>query len=283
MDRPGVATLGLGLSMPGMIDYRQERGLLSPNVHCTDGRSPSRDLATRLGLEECVMLQESHALCLAEREYGSARGLDDFAMLDVSTGVGMGVFSGGRYLRGHSGLAGEIGHITVDADGEPCGCGNRGCLETLISDSAFTRMIARRVGRKIDVDEAIRLVRAGEVEAGREIATIVRFMAIGLAAVINIFNPATLFVYGRLFAADDHLFAAVLDQTGRRALGPALADCRIIQARGSKRQGAVAGIIRHLTDALAPALESGARRALGRAPGSGRRRPRLLTSVATWA
>jgi N-acetylglucosamine repressor len=251
---PGVATLGMGISMPGLIDYRRGMGLLSPNVHATDGRTPARDLSDRLGLD-CVLLQESHALCLAEREYGSARGLDDFAMLDVSTGVGMGVYSGGRLLRGHSGFAGEIGHITVDPVGAPCGCGNRGCLETFVSDTAFVRMVGRRVNRPIDIDEAIRLVREGEVDVSAEFATIGRYLAIGLAAVINIFNPSNLFVFGRLFDADDHLFPDVLRQTGERALGPSLADCRIIQARGSKRQGAIAGIIRHLTDSLAPTLD----------------------------
>lgn len=253
MDRPGVRTLGLGISMPGLIDYRRGRGVLSPNLPVTNGRTPGRDLAERLGLD-CVLLQESHALCLAERYYGSARGLDDFAMLDVSTGVGMGVMSGGRLLRGHSGFAGEIGHITVDPEGRPCGCGNRGCLETVASDTSFAERISWRIGQRVDIDEAIRLVRSGEVAAGAEIGDLARFMAIGLAAVINIFNPATLFVYGRVFKADEALFPLVLEETARRALRPSFAECRIVQARGSKRQGAIAGIIQHLTESLAPAL-----------------------------
>ena len=71
MDRPGVATLGVGVSMPGLIDYRLQRGVLSPNVPQTDGHAPGRDLGKRLGVG-CVLLQESHALCLAERHYGAA-------------------------------------------------------------------------------------------------------------------------------------------------------------------------------------------------------------------
>src|SRR5438270_10480066 len=90
MARPGVTTLGLGLSLPGLVDYRKGCGVLSPNVPMTNGRAPAADLARRLGIH-CVLLQESHALCLAERHYGLAKGLDDFAMLDVGTGVGLGV------------------------------------------------------------------------------------------------------------------------------------------------------------------------------------------------
>ncbi len=108
MMQPGVKTLGVGVTVPGLIDLRRGLDILSPNLRVIDGRSPGRDLGERLGLE-FVMVQDQHALCLAERHFGQARGLDDFAILDVSSGVGMGVMSGGRLLRGHSGFAGEIG------------------------------------------------------------------------------------------------------------------------------------------------------------------------------
>jgi N-acetylglucosamine repressor len=255
MDRPGVTTLGVGLSLPGLIDYRQQRGVLSPNVPVTDGRSPGLDLGRRLGVE-CVMLQESHALCLAERHYGAARGLDDFAMLDVSTGVGLGVMSGGRLLTGHSGLAGEIGHITVVANGRRCGCGNRGCLETVAGDSALAHRVSRRLRRKVAVDEVIDLARAGKLALGDDLRRTCHYLAVGVAAVINLFNPATLFVHGRLFEADDGLFNRLVRAARRRALPPSFADCRIVQARGSKRLGAVAAAVHRLTQSLAPTLEN---------------------------
>ena len=69
---------------------------------------------------------------------------------------------------------------------------------------------------------------------------------------INLFNPATLFVYGRLFELEDDLFARVCNEARRRSLGPSFADCELVRARGSKRQGAIAGIIEYLTDSLVP-------------------------------
>ena len=108
-----VTTLGLGISMPGLIDYRHQKGILSPNVPITNGQSPARDLTERLGVD-CVMLQESHSLCLAQHHFGQSAGLDNFVMLDIGAGLGMGVMAGGRVLTGHSGLAGEIGHL-IDA------------------------------------------------------------------------------------------------------------------------------------------------------------------------
>jgi predicted NBD/HSP70 family sugar kinase len=251
--RSDLTTLGVGVTVPGLIDHRRNLDILSPNLHVIDGRSPGRDLGERLGVE-CVMIQDQHALCLAERHYGRARGLDDFAILDVSSGVGMGVVSGGRLVRGHSGFAGEIGHITVDPDGRPCGCGNRGCLETVACDTALARRISRRLRRRVEIDEVVRLIRSGRLDAQEECRDLVDSLAIGLATVINIFNPATLFVHGQFFDADERLFERMLEHTSKRALAPSFADCHIIRARGSKRQGAVAGIIQHLIDSIAPEL-----------------------------
>ena len=253
MERAGVATLGIGICLPGLMDYKAQRGLLSPNVPITNGRSPGRDIADLLGIE-CVMVQESHALCLAERQFGLAKGLNDFAMLDVGTGIGLGVMSGGRLLAGHSGLAGEIGHMTVALEGRLCGCGNSGCLETVASDSAFAWHLSRRTGRNIHVSEAIEIAKAGHPEARKELDRICRYLGIGVAMVINLFNPSTLFIHGKLFDADPTLLPRVVEEAGRRALTPSFADCKVVRAQGSKRQGATAAIIEHLTNVLAPSF-----------------------------
>ena len=250
----GDATiLGLGLSMPGLIDYRDKRCVLSPNLPVTDDHRPEADLAAALGID-CVMLQETHALCLAEQRYGEARGIADFAMLDIGTGVGLGVVSGGRVLTGHSGLAGEIGHIPLVPDGARCGCGRFGCLETVASDVAIAEAISGRVGEPLSMEQILDMVTAGTYRPDGELDAACEHLAIGMAMVINLFNPATLFVYGRLFELREGTFEQLLAETKARALGPAFADCAIVRARGSKRQGAVAAIIEYLTDAVAPSI-----------------------------
>jgi N-acetylglucosamine repressor len=252
--KPGVRTLGLGVSLPGLVDYRKGCGAFSPNVPATNGHCPAADLARLLGVE-CTLLQESHALCLAERHHGLARELDDFALLDVGAGVGLGIMSGGRLLKGRSGLAGEIGHITaVAAGGRPCGCGNTGCLETVASDSALAWHASRKLGRTVHVDEVIELAKSGTVDLRAELHEVAGFVAVGVAAVINLFNPATVFIHTPLFEIDAGLFETVVEKARARALPPSFADCNIVRAKGSKRQGAVAGIIQHLTDSVAPEL-----------------------------
>ena len=200
------------------------------------------------------MLQEAHALCAAERHYGDIQKLADFAILDVSTGLGLGVVSGGRVITGHKGLAGEIGHIPHDANGRVCGCGNRGCLETVASDSALAWFVSQRTGRRFEIGEIVEAVGRGELSVQDELQAVCKKLAFAIATVINLFNPATLFVYGRLFELEDELFTRVCDDTRRLSLGPSFADCRLVRARGSKRQGAVAGVIEYLTDCLVPDL-----------------------------
>jgi len=249
----GGAAFGLALSVPGLVNRRRQETIFSPNLHLTDGRSPAQDLSEKLGIK-CVVFQESHALCLGERFYGSAKDLDDFAILDVGTGLGLGVMSGGRLLEGHSGLAGELGHITVERPGKPCGCGNSGCLETVATDTAFAQAVSEELGRSVDIDEAIRLIQSGEFTPAESLERIRDYLSVALAAVVNIFNPATLFVHGQVFDVSDDLFSQVVEMTRTRALGPSFDDCRFERARVDKKQAAVASILFHVTNSLAPAL-----------------------------
>lgn len=245
MAKPGVATLGVGVSLPGLIDSGRGVGVFSPNVPMTNGHPPAADLGARLELP-AVLVQESQALCLSERYHGLAVGMSDFAMLDASVGVGLGVVSGGRPVQGHSGFAGELGHVTVVADGgRACGCGNRGCLETECSDTALAWRVGQRLGKAVTVEEALIAASPAELQAN------VRYLAVAAAAVVNLFNPATLFVHTQLFDAFPGVFDEFVTETHRRALKPSFADCRVVRAKGNKRQGAVAAVVQSLTNAVA--------------------------------
>jgi N-acetylglucosamine repressor len=231
--------LSLGISVPGLLHRREGRSIVSPNVHQLDGRNLGRDLAERLKID-CTVLQECQALCQAEQTYGAARGIDDFAMLDVSEGLGLGVMQGGRLLQGRSGLAGEFGHMTVVRDGRACGCGNHGCLETVATDAALSWAVSRRIGRVIEIDELVAEVQSGRLACSAELEETIDYLAIAVAGVINVFNPSKLFIFGKLLDAGSDLFPQLIERTRGRALGPNFGDCEIVRARGNKRLGAVA-------------------------------------------
>jgi predicted NBD/HSP70 family sugar kinase len=249
--RNHATTLALGLSVPGLIDRRRQQVLLSANVHLLDGRFPASDLHGRLGLP-VVLLHETDATCLGERTFGQARGMDDFVLVDATSGLGAAIMSGGQLVTGHRGLAGEIGHITVEPHGRRCGCGNVGCLETVASDLALAELVSAKIGKTVSMAQVIELVRAGKLEIDAEIDRTIEYLAIGVAAVVNIFNPAAVLVQGWMFDLREGLFEQLLALVGRRALGPVLADCAILRVSGSKLQSAVAGTIYHLTTVLGP-------------------------------
>jgi N-acetylglucosamine repressor len=250
-----ATTLGIGLSVPGQINRHTGQTVFSPNLHLTDGQTPAVDLTERLGIP-CVLVQEAHALCLGERWHGGAKGMDNFALMDVTTGLGLGVMSGGRLLTGHSGLAGELGHVTAVLDGEVCGCGNRGCLETLATDAALTRAVARRLGRPITIDEVVSGLQSGELSPEPELQRTCDYLAVAMAAVINVFNPSTLFVYGRLLDARPGLFDELRERVRQRSLRPSFADCQLERAQASKMQGALAAAVGQLTRSLAPTVDA---------------------------
>ena len=245
--------LGVGLSLPGLIKAAAGEMVLSPNIHYLDGRCPGIDLANRLKLP-VVAVQEEHGLCLAERMFGAARSVEHFAMLDISDGLGMGVISGGRLIAGSDGFGGEIGHMTAQLGGELCGCGNRGCLETLATDLAFTRALSKRTGRTLTMDDIGREAQAGQLDLEPELTAVLDYLAIGIGTVLNIFNPAMLFVYGRLFAVRDGVFDRLVRHVADHALRPSLQRCQIVRAQGNKRLGAIAAILSSHANTLGPLL-----------------------------
>ncbi|WP_218933903.1 ROK family transcriptional regulator [Rubripirellula lacrimiformis] len=242
-----MRTLGIGISVPGLFDYREGRSILSPNVPVTNGRCLAADLSARLGVE-CTVLQESDALCLAERHFGLATDLGDFAMLDASTGLGLGVMIAGELLKGSSGLAGEIGHLPMVPDGVRCGCGRSGCLETIASDTALARVVSDRLGEVLNIEQVVQRVRDGEIRVDRELRWVSQGLVFALVTAINLFNPETLFVHSRMLDLDDNFLDQLIRETESKALVPAFRNCRILRARGSKREGAIAGSIEHLTN-----------------------------------
>jgi predicted NBD/HSP70 family sugar kinase len=244
---------GIGVSVPGLLNLKTGQIETSPNLHLLDGQNLQSDLQARLGLR-CIVLQESHALCLGERFCGPAHDIDDFVLLDMSTGLGMGVVSNGQLLTGSSGLAGEIGHITINTQGIRCGCGNVGCLETVATDTAFVRRSAEALGRQIDLRDALKLYRDENPLVRTAAAETSEWMAIAMSSTINIFNPSQLVIHSQLLHVDSDLYQKTIASACKRSLRASFRDCRVHLSVADKRRGAIAGIIQHLTDCWAPSV-----------------------------
>ncbi len=245
--------LGIGISVPGLVDSSNTIEL-SPNIRMLDGRNLTTDLQKRLTCRITV-LQEEFGMCLAERLYGSAEDCEDFALVDISSGMGMGVFSGNRYIHGASGFGGELGHITVKPDGPLCSCGNRGCLETLAGDLAIAGKLSSRLGRKIKSSEIVETVTRENLDISSEIDEAIYYLAIGVATVINLYNPRKVIIYGKMFDLSDHVMEKLCDAIKKRTLAPALRNCSIQRSQIIKIQGAIAGISSNLLESTGPQID----------------------------
>lgn len=254
LDTPEMPILCIGISVVGLVDYRRQEIRLAANLPFLDGKSLAHDLKERLGVD-CVLVHDAHALCLAECVYGQANNLDTFAVLDMSTGIGLGVMINNQFLTGHSGFAGEMGHIPFVPGGDECRCGRRGCLETVASEWTLIERVSKQLGRALDFEEVMALAAQDNPEVRRELDRLCEHLAVAMAHVVNLFDPEAVFVTGRLFEHVPWLREELVERARRLALEPALADCRFLPTSGSHLLGAVATAISTVTSSRVHELQ----------------------------
>jgi len=132
-------SLPVGLGLPGMMTHA---GVLAyaPNLPSGNGADFVHLMQTHRPGQRFVCANDADCAAVAEHAAGSARGFNDFLMVTLGTGIGGGLFSGGKLVRGSNGFAGEIGHVVVDPRGPRCPCGNRGCWERFASGAGVARL-----------------------------------------------------------------------------------------------------------------------------------------------
>src|SRR5919202_835757 len=134
----GYEVGGVCLAVPGFILVRENKVLSAANLEAIEGILLKEELGERSGLTVTVE-NDANAAAWGEFRFGAGKDVDDLILVTLGTGVGGGVISHGVLLRGARGTGGELGHVTVQATGPRCGCGNRGCLEALAPGTAIAR------------------------------------------------------------------------------------------------------------------------------------------------
>src|SRR6516164_4313902 len=139
VSRPTDTLAGIGIGVPGFI--RLKEGVITNSNNLASLENfPIRDEIERRLQTRVILENDANAAALGEKWMGAGRDVDDLVLLTLGTGIGGGVIAGGRVLHGYLGMAGELGHLTVVPNGNPCGCGNRGCLEKHASATAIASM-----------------------------------------------------------------------------------------------------------------------------------------------
>jgi glucokinase len=182
-DRTGITAAGI--SSPGPIDTERGVALGVPTLAGWSDIPIASMIQTALNLP--VRLEnDAIAAAIGEWKFGAGQGLSHLVYVTVSTGIGGGVIADGKVLRGRMGMAGHIGHMTVERDGAPCACGNRGCWEAYASGTAFARRAARHFP---DPKSVFAAAISGNAAALQLVAEEADWLGIGIANLLHLFSP----------------------------------------------------------------------------------------------
>ena len=223
--------LGLGMSLPGLVDVSSGILLFAPNMHWSD--VPVKQWLENEFDIPIYVDNKANMAALAESYFGSARDSEYVLYINITAGVGAGIVLNQRIMTGVSGLAGEVGHMTINPDGPKCNCGNHGCWETYVSALAVFRRVREAIldGEESQLGEVVRdgferitmplmveAARNGDRVALASFEETGYYLGVGLASLINTFNPQKVVLGGYVTQAHEFLLPIIQRTVRERAL-----------------------------------------------------------------
>jgi predicted NBD/HSP70 family sugar kinase len=226
---------GIGIGVPGVVDF--QTGICHWSPVYDAGSVPLRDrIQNRFNITTYIE-NDANTLTLAHQWFGEGRGVDNFLVVTIEYGVGMGIITNGQLYRGVRGFAGEMGHVPVTPDGELCVCGKKGCLATVVGGMAFinkakhlleTGVWARQSSGDIEFEEIIEAAKQGEKALIEILQEAGRYLGVGLSVLINIFNPEKIIISGQGVEAGDIMFSPMREVVNRHTFSDLLALTKIV-------------------------------------------------------
>jgi glucokinase len=230
---------GAGIGVLGIIDMQAGTVRKSANFPGWEDYPVRAEIERRL--RACALLEngapvvidnDGNVAALGEQWLGAARGVDNMAVVTLGTGIGGGIVLGGKIWHGMNGMAGEFGHVTVEPEGQPCGCGNRGCAERYASASAVMRMAREAIAGgqspslaaaassdlEFGAKSVYNLALHGDEHARRIFHTFGRYLGIMLAGAVNVLNLEMFVLGGGVSSAWDAYAPAMFKELRERSI-----------------------------------------------------------------
>lgn len=246
-DFPRGRIKAIGLAVAGAIDIHAGIITQCPNIAALEG-FPLREKLRSGSLAHLplVLENDANAAAMGEKWKGAGAGCRDLVCLTLGTGIGGGIIVDHHLVHGADGMAGELGHMTVKPRGPRCGCGNRGCLEALASATAIRReaiaaarahpesALNRSCGgdlAAIDAEMVYHAAKKGDAVAQRVYQVMGTHLGIGIASLINAFNPEAVIIGGGVSKAWELFMPQVRREVQRRAFSVPAARARILPAK----------------------------------------------------
>ena len=243
----------IGVAVPGPLNVYSGTVMQAPHVAAWHGYPLRRKLGALIG-RKVVVENDANAWALGEYWRGAARGRRDVVLLTLGTGVGGGLIVGGRLVHGRSGMAGELGHITVNPDGPPCDCGSHGCLESYASASGLRGLVEQRLGLRsgeplpaqiVDSEKNFSVrgltaqARRGDQLALDAFGTAGKYLGIAIASFLNAFNPELVVIGGGVAGALPYMRKTMTAQVRERAFTAIASQAKIVRAALGPQGGVV--------------------------------------------
>ncbi|MGM0437962.1 MAG: ROK family protein [Bacillota bacterium] len=232
----------IGIGSPGPLSV--EKGIIYESANLPIKNMPIVDLIEKKTGIDTYLQNDANTAALGEKVFGAGKDADDLLYMTISTGVGGGIIINGDLYYGHTGNAGEIGHMTVDPAGPKCGCGNYGCLESFSSGTAIKNMALKAVkskektllkklaeNEKISAELVAKAASKGDQKALDIFAKAGYYLGIGIANLVNIFNPEIIILGGGVMKAKKYFLDRAKKEFKKRALA---APAEIVKIREAK-------------------------------------------------
>jgi len=217
--------VGVGVAVPGLVDYNTGLVWHAPNLDWRDvalGELLARELEFPILIDN-----EANVATLAEQMYGCGRDFPYFVYISGGVGIGAGIIEHGELMRGHQGMAGEFGHMTIQMDGPLCRCGNRGCLEVYASKRAIVERYAALAGHKIDWLTLLDEVQQGEQIALQCVETTAKYLGTGILNIVSGLNPGAIIIGNHLALLKEKLTDPISRMIEQRSLGASHASVEV--------------------------------------------------------
>ncbi len=227
----GEPARAVGIAIPGIVLDGTQVSLCA-NLPMLSGATTRDELSKRLG-RPVFLENDANAAALAEAWHGAGRGANSLLFVTIGTGLGAGVVLGGHIWSGETGYAGEIGHFQIDPDGATCGCGSRGCLQTIAGAQGWARRardaMAGRASKlqdkALDQKSIIEAASEGDPVAAEVVSGAAQALGIALGAAISLLNPARVVIGGEAATVGTYLVERISQEVQRRTLPKVFSSC----------------------------------------------------------
>jgi predicted NBD/HSP70 family sugar kinase len=249
---PAGRLLGLGVAIAGLVDAR--RGFIYDCFPIPGWENVNLKDRLQAELSAAVLVDDRvRSMALGEKRYGVARELETFLYIDVGNGVGSCFFLDNRIYRGKNGISGEFGHIPVKENGPQCNCGNKGCLEVLVSTGSILAAVQNSLrsnvytqlkgggeaGPPIDLPDIARAAGEGDKLASLVVFDTAELIGIGLADLVSVFDPGTIILAGEVVRGLGPLLVEGIVRTVRlRGIHPITQRTQFLTGSGIQHMGA---------------------------------------------